>query len=84
MNRTKLINIIITGLLIACGIILPQFTGRIPVVGKLLLPMHYPAIICGFVCGYKYGGVCGFVTPLLASLIFSMPPMYPMANSMAF
>ncbi len=69
---------------IALGIVLPFLTGQIPTVGNMLLPMHIPVILCGFVCGWQYGLAVGFVTPILRSLIFHAPPMMPTAFAMAF
>ena len=50
----------------------------------MLLPMHLPVLLCGFVCGPAWGLLTGAVTPLLRSLIFGMPPLLPMATAMAF
>ena len=68
---------------VALGLILPFLTGQIPEVGSALLPMHLPILICGYICGWKYGLIAGFITPLLRSLLFSMPPL-PTAICMAF
>lgn len=46
--------------------------------------MHIPVLIAGFVLGGKYGLAIGFILPLLRSLIFTMPPMFPIAIAMAF
>ena len=35
-------------------------------------------------CGWKWGLLVGFVTPLLRSVLFGMPPMVPTALAMAF
>ena len=35
--------------------------------------MHLPIIICGFICGWKYGLLTGAMTPLLRCIPFSMP-----------
>ncbi len=35
--------------------------------------MHIPVLICGFVCGWKYGLIVGLVVPVLRSLIWGMP-----------
>jgi len=77
-------KIVLSGLFISLGILLPFLTGQIPSIGNKLLPMHLPVLICGFVCGWPFGLLVGFVTPLLRSLLFSMPPMYPIALAMAF
>lgn len=50
----------------------------------MLCPMHIPVLICGFICGWKYGVIVGFIVPLLRSFIFGMPTLYPAAISMAF
>ena len=49
----------------------------------MLLPMHLPVLLCGFLCGGGWGALVGFTAPLLRHLIFSMPPM-PGCISMAF
>lgn len=71
-------------LFLALGIVMPFITGQIPEVGSMLLPMHLPVMLCGFVCGWHYGLAVGFVTPLLRSVMFGMPPLMPTALGMAF
>ena len=46
--------------------------------------MHIPALLCGFLCGWPWGLAVGFIAPLLRSVIFGMPPMFPTAVAMAF
>lgn len=75
---------ILSGLLLALGIILPFLTGQLQQFGSMMLPMHLPVLICGFVCGPFWGLAVGFITPLLRSLMFHMPPMFPIAITMAF
>lgn len=82
MKNTK--KIVLSALFMALGIILPFFTGQIPQVGSMLLPMHIPVLLCGFICGWQYGLAVGAVTPLLRSALFGMPPMMPTAAAMAF
>lgn len=72
------------GFMLALGILLPQLFGRVQVFGMTFLPMHLPVLICGAVCGGVYGAVCGALTPIICSLIFSMPPIYPTAVAMMF
>ena len=50
----------------------------------MLLPMHIPVLFCGLLCGWQYGLAVGFAAPLLRSVLFGMPPMYPVALAMAF
>lgn len=76
-------KLVLAALFIALGIIMPFLTGQIPEIGSMLLPMHIPVLICGFICGWKYGLAVGFVVPLLRSICFGMPPFLT-AISMAF
>lgn len=77
-------NLVFSGLFIALGMVLPYFTGQIPQIGRMLLPMHIPVLLCGFLCGPAWGIAVGFITPLLRSAVLSMPPMLPTAVAMAF
>ena len=81
MNQTK--KITLSALFIALGLVLPFVTMQIPAIGSMLLPMHIPVLICGFVLSYKYGLLVGVLTPLLRHLIFGMPPLLT-ALTMAF
>lgn len=49
----------------------------------MLLPMHLPVIVCGLICGWQYGGIVGFILPLLRYVLFAAPPM-PNGIAMAF
>jgi thiamine transporter ThiT len=80
----KTINLVLAAFFMALGIILPFLTGQIPMLGSRISPMHIPILLCGFVCGWRYGLIVGFVTPLLRSVLFGMPPMIPTAAAMAF
>lgn len=84
MQRKSSKHLVLAALFLALGIVLPFFTGQIPAVGKMLLPMHIPVLLCGLICGWQWGLAVGFVTPLLRSLLFSVPVLYPMAVGMAF
>lgn len=82
MRSTK--KLALSGLFLALGLIMPFLTMQISEIGNMLLPMHIPVLICGFVCGSSWGAVVGFITPLLRSAIFGMPYMMPTAVGMAF
>ncbi len=84
MKNLSTKKIVYSGLFLALGIVLPFLTGQIPSIGRSLLPMHIPVLICGFVLGWPYGLIVGFITPILRSALFTMPPMYPSAIAMAF
>lgn len=42
--------------------------------GTAISPMHIPVLLCGLLCGWGYGALCGIVGPVLSSLLSSMPP----------
>ncbi len=69
---------------LALGLVLPFFTGQVPQIGNMLLPMHIPVLLCGLICGWQYGLVVGFVMPLLRHMLFGMPPLFPTGIAMAF
>lgn len=74
----------VTAMLFAVGIVLPFMIGQIPAIGKMLLPMHIPVLLCGFIVGWQYGALIGFLLPIVRGLVFGMPPLYPNAVAMAF
>lgn len=82
-NRKGLYDLILAAMFLAIGIVLPIFTGQIPQIGRMLLPMHLPVLLCGLICGWQYGGAVGFVLPFLRYALFGMPPM-PNGVAMAF
>ena len=84
MNTNRLRRFTYAALYLAIAMVLPFITGQIPQIGSMLLPMHIPALLCGFMCGWKYGLAVGFIAPLLRSVTFGMPPMIPTAVAMAF
>ena len=49
MSKTK--QIVLTGLFIALGLVLPMAFHSIPNAGNIFLPMHIPVLLCGLVCG---------------------------------
>ena len=83
-NHNKILKLTYSALFLALAYVLPFLTGQIPEIGAMLCPMHIPAILCGFICGWPYGLAVGFVSPILRSLVLSMPPMFPTAVCMAF
>lgn len=84
MKKENLQKLVLSAMFFALGLVLPFLTGQIREIGNMLLPMHLPVFLCGLICGWKYGGVVGFFVPLVRSLIFGMPVLYPNAVGMAF
>lgn len=83
-NKNSLKNLILTALFIAVGIVLPMAFHLFGGAGQVFLPMHIPVLLCGFVCGWKYGLICGIITPFLSSIMTGMPPLFPTGTAMIF
>lgn len=80
----SLLNLVLSAMFLALGLVLPFLTGQIKEIGNMLLPMHIPVMLCGLVCGWQYGLVVGAIVPIMRSALFAMPIMFPSAISMAF
>ena len=84
MSSLQIRKLTYAALFLAIAMVLPFITGQIPEIGSMLCPMHIPALLCVFLCGWPWGLAVGFIAPLLRSVIFGMPAMFPSAVSMAF
>ena len=80
---SKINRLVYASLFLALALVLPFLTGQIPQIGVMMTPMHFPVLLCGFLCGWQWGIAVGFSAPLLRSVLFGMPVMYPMAVCMA-
>ncbi|NSW76193.1 MAG: ECF transporter S component [Candidatus Atribacteria bacterium] len=63
------------GVLLAVGMVLPVIFHGLGIPGNMFLPMHFPALLAGFILlnpGSAF--VVGFLLPLLNFLISGMPP----------
>jgi thiamine transporter ThiT len=84
MSSLQIRRLTYAALYLAIAMVLPFITGQIPEIGSALCPMHIPALLCGFMCGGSWGLAVGFIAPLLRSVVFGMPTMFPGAVAMAF
>lgn len=66
-------KLVFTAVCTALCVVLPMAFHSIPGGGNMFLPMHIPVLLCGLVCGWPYGLVCGLAGPFLSSLT-GMPP----------
>ncbi len=82
-THETLYRMTLSAMFLAIGLILPFFTGQIREIGHALLPMHLPVLLCGLICGWQYGAVVGLTAPLLRSVLFGMPVMFPNAVAMS-
>lgn len=83
-TRSATRDLVLAALFLALAFVLPMITGHLPQIGNMLCPMHFPVLLAGFVLGGPWGLALGFAAPLLRSVLFGMPPMYPIAIAMAF
>jgi len=77
-------ELVISGLLLATGIILPSIFHMFGLTGPIALPMHIPVLIGGFLLPPQLALFLGIITPVLSGLLTGMPVMFPMAIIMAF
>ena len=66
---------VLAALCIALCVVLPIAFHSIPNAGSVILPMHIPVLLCGMICGWPYGFICGLLGPLVSSVLTGMPPM---------
>ena len=66
---------ILTAACIALCVVLPMAFHAIPNAGNIYCPMHMPVLLCGLVCGWPFGLLCGVAGPALSSLFTGMPSM---------
>ena len=89
MKRSSALRLVLAAMFTALGILLPMAFHLLPPVppfgqlGMVLLPMHIPVLLCGFIIGSQYGALTGFIVPLLASAITGRPMFWPIAAAMA-
>ena len=65
---------IITAVCIALCYVIPLMFHGIQNAGNIFCPMHIPVFICGLICGWQYGLLCGIAGPALSSALSGMPP----------
>ncbi|MDX1359415.1 MAG: ECF transporter S component [Clostridia bacterium] len=72
------------GLFLALAVLLPMLFHLAGFAGQVFLPMHIPVLLCGFICGKRYGLLVGAVAPLINTMITGMPVLYPIGIAMVF
>ena len=78
-HNTK--KLVLSGLFLAIGLVLPFLTGQIPEISNMISPMHFPVLLCGFICGAPYGALVGLILPPVRFLLFPMPSIAASAHS---
>ncbi len=72
-NKTK--RVVISGIMLALAVVIPQAFHIIPVgnTGGVFLPMHIPVLLNGILCGPIYGLIVGGLSPIISALMTGMP-----------
>ena len=74
MKKSNIKRMTLSALCIALCVVVPMAFHVIPNAGTVMLPMHIPVLLCGLVCGWQYGLLCGILGPLVSSVLTGMPP----------
>ena len=75
INRNDAVRrLVMAAVCIALCVVLPMALHAIPNAGTVMLPMHIPVLLCGLLCSWPYGLVCGLMGPALSALLTGMPP----------
>ena len=74
MKISNIKRLTLTALCVALCVVVPMAFHVIPNAGAVMLPMHLPVLLCGLVCGWQYGLLCGILGPLVSSVLTGMPP----------
>ena len=82
--RLRLKKLTYSAMFLAIALLLPQVFHQFGDLGRVLLPMHLPVLLCGFVCGWPWGLAVGLVSPIISSALFGMPPLFPVGVAMIF
>ena len=82
-KKQTVYKMVLAAMFLSLGFVLPIFTSQIKEIGDTLLPMHLPVMLCGLICGWKYGFCVGLILPFFRGFVFGMPPIYPNAVWMA-
>ncbi|SDY81602.1 Protein of unknown function [Proteiniborus ethanoligenes] len=85
MNRKFLTrDLILGGVLLALGIVIPMIFHTVGIMGTVFLPMHIPVLIGGLLISPALALLLGMITPILNSSLTGMPLMFPIATIMMF
>ena len=76
-------ELVLSGLLLASGIIIPMIFHIFGMTGPIALPMHIPVLIGGLLLPPQLAFALGIITPITSGLLTGMPVMFPMAIIMA-
>ena len=78
MTKSKTFYLVLAALFTAIGCVLPRLFHSLPlpISGQALLPMHFPVLLCGLICGAKLGGISGLLV-ILFGIMNGQPALFP-------
>ena len=76
MGKTRrcLLDLLLAALCVGLGLLLPWAFRWVHNGEQVLLLLQLPVLLCGMMCSWPYGLVCGVLGPVISSLLTSMPP----------
>jgi riboflavin transporter FmnP len=85
MNQKNIFikKLVYSAMFLAMALVFPFITGQLQSFGAALCHMHVPVLLCGFICGARYGAAVGAAAPILRFALFGMPVLWS-ALPMAF
>ncbi len=82
MKLSYVQKIVYTAMCTALCVVLPMAFHTVADAGQVFLPMHIPVLLCGLMCGWPFGFICGLLGPALSCMITSMPPIAMLPSMM--
>lgn len=83
-NKIGIKDIVIGGLLLAVGVLIPSIFHNTGIPGNVFLPMHIPVLLGGFLLPPSLAFILGLATPLINFLVTGMPVIFPIGIIMIF
>ena len=72
-NLSYVKKMVFSAMCITLCIVMPMMFHMIPNIGSVISPMHIPVLLCGLICGWPFGLLCGLAGPLLSYYVTGMP-----------
>ena len=73
----NLFRLVLAALMLAFCMVLPFLTGQVQQIANKVSLMHLPVMLAGYFCGPWYGLAIGVIAPLMRSVLFHMPALFP-------
>lgn len=77
MKNSNVKELVLGGLFMAIGVVLPIAFHSVGGAGAVFLPMHLPVFFAGMMINPYFAGIVGFITPFVSSALTGMPSFFP-------